>query len=510
MMYPRLFLARDLLRDDGVIFVSIDDNELHHLRLLLNELFGEACFKNCVILRRGIKSVQAQFDTLDALAVGHEYVLIYARHGETRLNKLHVPRDEAKPGTWNNHWRGTDRPTLRYELFGITPAHGQWRWSRARSLQAVANYERLLTEVNTGAPSQEQIDAWYARQADHLDLLRLSRTGKPEHYVPPSETRLGSDLWTDLSPRGSTDLQALFGDGAKVFDNPKPVALVRRMLSFATRAHESDLVLDFFAGSGTTAQAVLEANAEDGGNRRFLLVQRPETLPADAGARRFGCETIADLTRERVRRVLAANQQQHVQQRRLPRLSARRRARRRTTRPFLTAALARPLIVTPGIGGGRQGRQNQALNEQVRAAPVAAFGVVSHGGFGYVQRERAVTGQRGKGRVPARRLENRGRQDDAQPRWGGGSNGAPARRLPRRQKQRQGSARRVPATHAAFQTRLAGGGRRGAAVQNGSGRGDAAGRLERGKRVDQFVARREQLEMKVRAAGNAAVAHIAQ
>lgn len=313
MLYPRLFLARSLLADDGVIFVSIDDHELHNLRLLMNEIFGEECFKNCAVFRRGAKSVQAQFETLDALAVGHEYVLLYAKNGQTRLNKLQIALDDAKPGTWNNHWRGTDRPTMRYELFGITPASGQWRWSRARSLVAVANYEQLRADMGaTREPSPAQIDAWYAaRQAENngeeVDLLRLSATGKPEHYVAPSETKMGSDLWTDLSPRGSTDLKALFG-GAAVFDNPKPVALIRRMLGFTTNAHGGDMVLDFFAGSGTTGQAVLEANAEDGGDRRFVLVQLPETLPPNALARRFGCETIADVTRERVRRALKATQ----------------------------------------------------------------------------------------------------------------------------------------------------------------------------------------------------------
>jgi len=311
MMYPRLFVARQLLREDGVIFISIDDREVHNLRLLMNEVFGEEAFANCVVWRRGVKSVQAQFDTIDALATGHEYVVMYKKRDDARFAHLELPLDEPKPGTWNNHWRGTDRPTMRYELLGVTPRTGQWRWSEERSLTAVANYQRLLGELGYGDsdfPPQTEIDDWWHRAtleagAD-IDLLRLSRNGKPEHYVPPSDTRLGSDLWTDLSPRGSAELDALFGSNP--FHNPKPTPLVRRMLSFATDAAASDMVLDFFAGSCTTAQAVLEHNREDGGNRRFIMVQLPEPL-ANTQTLDDGTQlaTIADIGKERIRRVIA-------------------------------------------------------------------------------------------------------------------------------------------------------------------------------------------------------------
>ncbi len=303
MMYPRLFLARQLLCEDGVIFVSIDDHEVHNLRLMMNEIFGEACFKNSIIFRRGIKSVQAQFDTVNSLAVGHEYVLMYAKTPQTRFKKLYLPREKARGGSWNNHWRGTDRPTMRYALFGITPASGQWRWSRERSLRAVANYERMLQALGVTADqvTQQQIDAWHARESQNrktkLDLLRLSKTGKPEHYIPPTDKKLGSDLWTDLSTKGTSDIRTLFG--RQVFDNPKPVALIKRMIGLITTPAGGDIVLDFFAGSCTTAQAVLELNREDGGNRRFIMVQ----LSEPTGNLQF--PTIADIGKERIRRVIA-------------------------------------------------------------------------------------------------------------------------------------------------------------------------------------------------------------
>lgn len=316
MMYPRLFVARQLLSDTGVIFVSIDDHEMHNLRMVMNEVFGEECFKNTIIFRRGIKSVQAQFDTVDALTVGHEYIVMYAKGADARFRKLEIQLDEPKPGTWNNHWRGTNRPTMRYELFGITPDTGQWRWGRPRSLAAKANYERLLKDMGVTAKkvTQEQIDEWYLNETeatqDDIDLLRLSPNGKPEHYVPPGETKLGSDLWTDLGTRGSAELAAILGH--KVFDNPKPVPLVARMLQFITEPETGDVVLDFFAGSGTTAQAVLEQNREDGGNRRFVMVQLPEPTKrkkpdgsvVESPASRAGYATVADIAKERIRRVI--------------------------------------------------------------------------------------------------------------------------------------------------------------------------------------------------------------
>lgn len=306
MMAPRLLLARELLREEGAIFVSIDDHELHRLRLLMDEVFGAGCFRNCIVVPRGTKSVQAQFARVESLAVGHEYLLFYARSPKARFAPLRLPRDAPRPGSWNNHWRGTDRPTMRYALLGVTPERGQWRWARERSLRAVATYERLVRELGEGAVTPDAIDVWHARERERtgepVDLLRLSATGKPEHYVPPSETRLGSDLWTDLPPRGSDELAALLGVAA--LDHPKPVALIRRLLEFATEPTGGDLVLDFFAGSGTTAQAVLEQNDADGGDRRFLLVQRPDPLPRPVTLSDGAIlHTLADVARARIRRV---------------------------------------------------------------------------------------------------------------------------------------------------------------------------------------------------------------
>jgi len=292
MMTPRLKLLRELLREDGVIFISIDDNEVHHLLSLMNEIFSEENFRNTVIVRRGVKSVQAQFDKMDRLAIGSEFVIAYTRDENYRFEQFRIDLDEQRPGAWNNHWRGTDRPTMRYELFGILPESGQWRWSLERSKDAIENYKFLLEETtkNEQNITQEDIDAWYfMKQEDGEDynLLRLSKSGKPEHYIPPSDTKFGSSLWTDLKPNGNSQLKMIFGK--KVFDNPKSVDLVKRLFIFAN-VKDGDIILDSFSGSGTTAHAVLALNREDGGSRKFILVE---------------CEDYADkITAERVRRVI--------------------------------------------------------------------------------------------------------------------------------------------------------------------------------------------------------------
>lgn len=289
MMYPRLVFLRELLAEDGVIAISIDDNEMHRLRMMMDEIFGEDNFRNCFIVRRGIKNVQAQFDYVDKYAIGAEYVLLYTKNADVRLKQYFVELEEKREGTWNNHWRGTERPTMRYELFGIKPEKGQWRWSKERSLKAIANYEKLLKDLKKENPTNEEINQWFEKKkekGDEPDLLRLSSNNKPEHYVPPSSVKLGSSLWSDVTTKGSAELEKIFGE--KVFDNPKPTKLIKRLLKLFTQP--DDTILDSFAGSGTTAHAVLALNEEDGGNRKFILVE---------------CEDYADeITGERIRRVI--------------------------------------------------------------------------------------------------------------------------------------------------------------------------------------------------------------
>ena len=299
MMYPRLRLAQELLRDDGVIFISIDDNEQASLKRLCDEVFGEANFRNAILVKRGAKSVQAQFDTWDKLGQGSEYILFYSKNSTYRFPKIEKELENYKPGYWNNHWRGTDRPTMRYELLGIMPKHGQWRWSKQRSLSAIKNYQLMLSETQNTEESikEEDIDRWYHSKGERIDLLRLSSNNKPEHFIPPTDSQLLTNVWFDLTSGGSFDIKNLMP--TKLFNNPKSVNLLKRIFSFTS---SSDIVLDFFSGSATTAHAVMQLNAEDGGNRKFIMVQLPEACDPKSEAYKAGYKTIADIGRERIRR----------------------------------------------------------------------------------------------------------------------------------------------------------------------------------------------------------------
>ncbi|GKT03878.1 site-specific DNA-methyltransferase [Furfurilactobacillus entadae] len=302
-MYPRLYLAKKLLKDSGLIFISIDDNEQANLKLLMDEIFGEGSFKNVLAVRRGAKSVQAQFETWDKLGQDYEYVLLYAKDGNSRFPAQFKKLTDKREGTWNNHWRGTDRPTMRYALFGITPERGQWRWSKERSDKGAENYQQLLQDLGatTSDITNEQIDTWIKKQDQPVDLLRLSSTGKPEHYIPATDETLLNSNWTDLLIGNSSELRKLFG--FVPFDTPKLVAPIERMLKFVPK---DALVLDFFAGSATTADAVMQLNKADGGQRHYILAQLPEPLQDDSVAAKAGYKTIDEISCARIEKAADA------------------------------------------------------------------------------------------------------------------------------------------------------------------------------------------------------------
>ena len=303
MMTPRLRLLWDLLADDGAICVNIDDNELHNLRNVMNEVFDEENFRNFIIIRRGIKSVQAQFDTVDRLNYGAEYVVIYTKNPNHRFKKIELELEQERQGGWNNHWRGTDRPTMRYDLFSIIPKTGQWRWGKERSLRAIENYKEMIWDLNKPEEeiTQEEIDNWYLKKleetGEELDLLRLSSTNKPEHYIPISATKLASSLWSDLKPNGNNQLKQIFGK--KVFENPKSIDLIKRLINFIEGDSKDVIILDSFSGSGTTGHAVMDLNKEDGGNRKFILVQMTEATEKEPDK-----NICKEITRERIKRAI--------------------------------------------------------------------------------------------------------------------------------------------------------------------------------------------------------------
>ncbi|MBS3899925.1 MAG: site-specific DNA-methyltransferase [Dethiobacter sp.] len=300
MIYPRLVLAKQLLSNDGLIFISIGDDEVNNLRKICDEAFGESNFRNQIVVRRGAKSVQAQFETWDKLGQGLEYILLYSRNQTYRFPRQMKQLEDEREGAWNNHWRGTDRPTMRYPLFGITPESGQWRWGKERSEKAIENYRRMLSELKVSEEEMTliQIDEWYVKQQDNsLDLLRLSKNGKPEHYIAPTNTTLLNSSWVDLLVGSSSEISALFD--TKVFDTAKLTPVIMRMLQFVPT---DSIIMDFFSGSATTAHAVMQLNAEDGGKRKFIMVQLPEPCAPDSEAAKADYSNICEIGKERIRR----------------------------------------------------------------------------------------------------------------------------------------------------------------------------------------------------------------
>jgi len=275
MMYPRLVLLRKFLTEDGIIFVSIDDNEVSPLKFLMDEIFGPDCYKNTIAIRRGIKNVQAQFEDLSALALGHEYILLYSKKSNCRLPKLMLNHEDIQPGKWDTFWRGTDRPTMRYEIFGYKPDTGQWRWEEVRGKKAIQNYEEYLKKYS----SDMSIDEWFldtlTSRSIKLDFVRQSEEGSIQYYVPPRSGKLLSDNWMDILLTGN----------ATTFETEKNVILIQRIINWVTNGQ--DLILDSFAGSGTTGHAVLNQNIEDGGVRKFILVEMDEKVVTDITVKRM-------------------------------------------------------------------------------------------------------------------------------------------------------------------------------------------------------------------------------
>lgn len=261
MMYPRLKLLQRLLADDGVIFISIDVFEYAHLKCIMDEIFGIANFRNCIAVRRGIKNVQAQFEEVQALSLGHEYIYLYSKNTQAKLPKLSKPLELAKAGKWDTFWRGTDRPTMRYRIFDALPTSGQWRWEENRTRKAMKNYEIYIEQYADKISIDDFFIEHLMATNEKLDFVRKNENGVIQYYVPPQTGKLLSDNWMDILLSGS------FAG----FDTEKNVLLIQRIIDWIVRPGE--IILDSFAGSGTTAHAVLNMNKTDGGNRKFICIE---------------------------------------------------------------------------------------------------------------------------------------------------------------------------------------------------------------------------------------------
>lgn len=291
MMLPRLKLAKNLLAEDGAIFISIDEGEKSALISLCNEIFGESSLRNVLAVRRRVKSLNLQFADagLTSFNVGFEYILVYAKTDKFLFSAIHQTKKNAPTkGTWNVFWSGADRPTMRYELMGFTPKTGQWRWSEEKALEGVANYEGYLRDGN----GQTLEEYWEKTGKTKKFVRRIEngegKNGGVQYWIAPSATSLRTSNWLDL------EVSQIRKDYELPFDNPKNVDL---MIELIKACGAKDLIcLDFFAGSGTTGDAIMRLNASDGGNRRFFLVQAAAEMEADDTE----FETLAQISRKRL------------------------------------------------------------------------------------------------------------------------------------------------------------------------------------------------------------------
>lgn len=298
MMYPRLMLARNLLKENGAICISIDGGELNSLKEMCDEVFGASNYRNTLLTRRRIKSLNSQFSEngLYSLNVGFEYVLVYAKSPNFLMKALRMKKENASSkGRWDVFWSNADRPTMRYEILGFTPETGQWRNAEERAKVAVANYQKYQEEYERKMTLEE-----YSEMTGITDFIRripngTGKNGGVQHWVAPSDTMLRTSNWTDI------EVSQIGREIDIPFDNPKSKQLMMELVRLCD-CSENEIILDFFSGSATTAHAVMQLNAEDGGHRKFIMVQLPEACDEKSEAYKAGYKTICDIGKERIRR----------------------------------------------------------------------------------------------------------------------------------------------------------------------------------------------------------------
>ena len=261
MIYPRLKVAKDLLADDGVIFISIDDNEVENIKRICNEIFGVDSFRNTILTRRRIKSLNSQFadNGLYSLNVGFEYVLIYAKPDFLMKPLRMKKQSNVEKGRWDVFWSNADRPTMRYDILGFTPTSGQWRNSKEKAQMAIDNYKKYQEEFEATMTLEE-----YYKKTGIKDFIRripnaTGKNGGVQHWVAPSDTSLRTSNWTDI------EVTQIGKEIDVSFENPKSKMLIMELIKL-TEFSKTDIILDFFSGSATTAHAVMQLNVEENGN----------------------------------------------------------------------------------------------------------------------------------------------------------------------------------------------------------------------------------------------------
>ena len=292
MMYPRLRLARNLLKDSGVIFISIDDNEQANLKAICDEIFGEENFVADTVRKRR----DSQANLSKNISPIHEYILIYSKSAGEVLNKVKGNIDSSAYKNPDGDSRG------EYVTMPCTNVGGS----------------RYTVVTPTGI---EITDEWRFKKSTFDQLLKENKivfpkngAGKPRYKVfladKLNDGVLANTWWSELPSNqlATKEIKNYFDDNI-TFDTPKPVGLIKFILELGSKMES--IVLDFFGGSGTTADAVMQLNAEDGGNRKFILCTLDEEVADKSAAKEAGYETIAQLSRERIRRAAAKIQKEH-------------------------------------------------------------------------------------------------------------------------------------------------------------------------------------------------------
>ena len=292
MMYPRLLLARQLLKDDGSIFVSIDDNEIHNLREMMNEIFGEENFIATVIWQKKYtRSNDARW-----FSDNHDYILVYAKSNEYFSLNLQ-PRSEDQLAAYSNpdkHPKGVWKATPLHAKSGNN-SNFTFRFKNGVTWSPPpGTYPRFSKE--TLARQDENDEIWFGPNGKSVPS-RKTFLLEAKQGVTPVTIWLYEEV--GHTHEANNELKEL--DMAGVFDNPKPSRLIKRIIELSTNQTGDDIILDFFAGSGTTAQAVIQQNKADSGNRRFIIVQIPEPTQN----KKF--PYISEITKERIRRVIKNN-----------------------------------------------------------------------------------------------------------------------------------------------------------------------------------------------------------
>ncbi|MDF4030494.1 site-specific DNA-methyltransferase [Lactobacillus delbrueckii] len=294
MMYPRLRLARDFLTDDGVIFISIDDNEQENLKKICDEIFGSNNFLAQVVWERAYAPINLKKN----FSVSHDYILVYGKNSSI-IQTNGIARTDESDNRYQNPdndprgpWKSSDLsvgPAVKANIYPITTPSGRVvepPSGRSWSLSRHAFRERL-----------QDNRIWFGKNGDAVPSMKRFKSELRKNGITPMTVWNYKEVGHSQS--ATQDLQKLMG-GKKYFDYPKPVPLIQRCIQLYT--DDDSIVMDFFAGSATTAHAVMQQNAEDGGKRQYILVQIPEKTDPKKDAFQDGYKTICDIGEERIRR----------------------------------------------------------------------------------------------------------------------------------------------------------------------------------------------------------------